>query len=86
MRLPEESPFFSATHGIDKSAVVRDAMCRYKRTAFAGDGPPDLEPILLVSPEYRFARSWLAGELQRRAEYFRPFRRWSEISAALSSM
>jgi 2,3-diketo-5-methylthio-1-phosphopentane phosphatase len=83
MRLPVESPFFSPDKGIDKSAVVRDALARYGRVIFAGDGPPDLAPALLVQPELRFARRWLAEELERRGERFRMFRRWAEIETAL---
>jgi 2-hydroxy-3-keto-5-methylthiopentenyl-1-phosphate phosphatase len=51
--------------------------------AYAGDGPPDLEPSLMVPPELRFARGWLAEELRARHEPFRPFRRWSEIAETL---
>jgi 2-hydroxy-3-keto-5-methylthiopentenyl-1-phosphate phosphatase len=83
MRLPVESPFFSPTHGIDKAAVMRDAVARYARVAFAGDGPPDLDSILMTSPDLRFARGWLANELARRGERFRPFQRWSEVATAL---
>src|SRR5262245_30213681 len=50
LRLPTESPFFSPHVGIDKSRVVRDALARYGKVAYAGDGPPDIEPALLVAP------------------------------------
>ena len=80
---PLSSPFFSPDAGIDKAAVVRDALARYKKVAFAGDGPPDVEPALLVAPGLRFARSFLAGELLRRGEAFRPYTRWSEVVEAL---
>ena len=83
MELPRASRFFSAQTGIDKEAVVRDALARSGRVAFAGDGPPDLAPALLVEGGLRFARGWLAGELVRRGLAFQPFRRWSEIAAAL---
>ena len=33
---------------------------RYDRVAFAGDGPPDIEPALLVPADMRFARGALA--------------------------
>ncbi len=85
LRLPEGSPFFSPTHGIDKSAAVRQALTVTDRVAFAGDGRSDLAPALLVRPDLRFARGWLAGELQARGEGFHPFERWSEIAAALVS-
>lgn len=67
------------TRDVDKSAVVRDALSRYERVAFAGDGPPDLAPALLVPPELRFARRWLAQELMQRRELFHPFDRWREV-------
>lgn len=83
MRVPVESPFFSPTHGISKPAVMRDALARYERVAFAGDGPPDLEPVLLAPQELRFARRWLADELTRREEPHRRYDRWSDIVNAL---
>jgi 2,3-diketo-5-methylthio-1-phosphopentane phosphatase len=83
MELPLDSPYLSLTHGIDKEAVVRDAQQKYEQVAFAGNGPPDVPASLLVRPELRFARGWLAGELERRGEGFHRFRWWSEIAAAL---
>ena len=80
---PTGSPFFSDNVGVDKAAVVRDALARYRRVAFAGDGPPDVEPALLIAPELRFARAYLADELTRRGEAFRPFTRWFEVVEAL---
>ena len=80
---PSGVPFFSAEVGIDKAAVVRDALGRYEQVAFAGDGPPDLEPSLLVPPRFRFARGYLADELRRRQEPFREFSSWSEIVRCL---
>jgi 2-hydroxy-3-keto-5-methylthiopentenyl-1-phosphate phosphatase len=81
--LPVDSPFFSAPTGIDKPGVVRDALRRTEHVAFAGDGRPDLEPALLVRPEYRFARGWLAEALTERGEAFHPFSRWSEVADKL---
>ncbi|MCC6858997.1 MAG: HAD-IB family phosphatase [Bryobacterales bacterium] len=80
---PSRSPFFSPEIGIDKAGVVRDALARYSKVAFAGDGPPDLEASLLVEPALRFARGFLARELTRRAEPFHPFERWSDVVRAL---
>jgi 2-hydroxy-3-keto-5-methylthiopentenyl-1-phosphate phosphatase len=80
---PLDSPFLSPTHGIDKCAVVRDAMARYGRVAFAGNGPPDEAAALLAPPELRFARTWLAQRLLAGGQAFRPFERWSEIATAL---
>lgn len=83
MRLPTTSPFFSKEVGISKPAVIRHAMDRYKTVAFAGDGRPDLEPALMVKPEFRFAREWLADELKSLGEPFHPFSTWSEIAMKL---
>ena len=83
LRLPRESPFFSPQVGTDKAGVVRDALKRYKKVAFAGDGPPDIEPALLVAPPLRFARRFLAKTLDHRGEPYQPFRSWSEVVEAL---
>jgi 2-hydroxy-3-keto-5-methylthiopentenyl-1-phosphate phosphatase len=80
---PSGTPFFSAEVGIDKAAVVRDALGRYEQVAFAGDGPPDLEPALLVPPRFRFARGYLADALRSRQEPFQEFHSWSEIARSL---
>jgi 2-hydroxy-3-keto-5-methylthiopentenyl-1-phosphate phosphatase len=83
MRLPTESPYFSATTGIDKEAVVRAALAGGGPVAFAGDGPPDLAPARLVPARLRFARAHLADELGRLGEDFRPFDRWADVARAL---
>lgn len=84
MRLPTTSPVFSSTTGIDKVAVVRQARETHDVVAFAGDGPPDLEPALLVRPDLRFATGHLAGELERLGEGFHRFERWSQVALALT--
>jgi 2-hydroxy-3-keto-5-methylthiopentenyl-1-phosphate phosphatase len=84
MRLPEPSPFFSAQLGVNKLAVVREAYRRCYKVAFAGDGRPDLAPALLVPPEMRFARKWLAKKLVEIGEGFQPFESWFEIAQALA--
>ena len=40
---------------------------------------PDLDPALLVPPQRRFARGWLAEALSERGEGFRRFEQWSQI-------
>jgi 2-hydroxy-3-keto-5-methylthiopentenyl-1-phosphate phosphatase len=80
MTLPVDSPYFSPETGIDKAAVVRDALGVGGPVAFAGDGPPDLVPALLVPPRFRFARGYLAKLLTERGEPFRPFDRWAEVA------
>jgi 2-hydroxy-3-keto-5-methylthiopentenyl-1-phosphate phosphatase len=77
------SSFFSRSTGIDKVAVVEDAQRRCNEVAFAGDGRPDLGPSLLVPPERRFARGWLADELYRRSEAFHHFEDWAELARTL---
>jgi 2,3-diketo-5-methylthio-1-phosphopentane phosphatase len=81
---PVDSPFFDPEVGISKAAVVRDALSRYERVAFAGDGPPDVAPALLVGPELRFAKSYLAQELERRGEQFLPYAGWADVVEALA--
>lgn len=85
MTLPTESRFFTESTGVDKSAVVRDALERSRTVAFAGDGRPDLAPCLLVPPDRRFARGWLAEALTERGEGFHPFEKWSQIADHLVS-
>lgn len=85
LHLPTESPFFCSDVGVSKGAVVNDAIESgvYSEVAFAGDGRPDLEPALLVSPKWRFAREWLATALKKQHEPFRAFEIWSEIADVL---
>ncbi|MHB0939936.1 MAG: HAD-IB family phosphatase [Armatimonadota bacterium] len=80
---PVESPYFTPATGIDKLAVVREALESAAEVAFAGDGPPDLAPALLVTPPRRFARGFLAEALEEKGESFRRFDRWSEIADML---
>ncbi len=83
MDWPSQSSFQSPQTGIDKVAVVRAAVASNRTVAFAGDGPPDLPAALLVPGSLRFARGFLAEELQARGKPFQPFDRWSEIAHLL---
>ena len=83
MELPRGSPFFSPTLGVDKTAVVRQAIDAGRRVAFAGDGPPDIDPARLVPAELRFARGDLARNLTDEGLSFRGYDRWSEIARML---
>lgn len=83
LQLPKTSRFFSPSNGIDKVALVRDALSRADVVAFAGDGRPDLEPALLVPSERRFARGWLAEALRARGEGFQAFDSWNQIGQHL---
>lgn len=82
-KLPRESPFYSDDVGVDKCAVVRDALSRSEEVAFAGDGPPDVAPALLVRAKRRFARGYLAAALEESGEGFRRYSKWSDVAAAL---
>lgn len=84
MDLPYDSPFYSPQNGIDKEALVRSTIERSERVAFAGDGPLDFAPAMLVEPRYRFARRWLARDLKRKGIPFHEFQRWSEIAGVLT--
>jgi 2-hydroxy-3-keto-5-methylthiopentenyl-1-phosphate phosphatase len=83
-KLDPSSPYHSASMGVDKSAVVRHALHVADTVAFSGDGPPDLQPALLVRPDLRFARGFLAEALRERGETFQPFSCWSEIARKLT--
>jgi 2-hydroxy-3-keto-5-methylthiopentenyl-1-phosphate phosphatase len=83
-KLDPSSPYHSTSVGVDKSAVVRHALHVAEIVAFAGDGPPDLQPALLVRPDLRFARGFLADALREHGQAFRPFSRWSEIARELA--
>jgi 2,3-diketo-5-methylthio-1-phosphopentane phosphatase len=84
IELPRNSPHFSRETGIDKAAVVRQALGRYHRVAYAGDGVVDYPASLLVTPEYRFARRGLAQKLADHGERFHHFQRWSDIVLRLT--
>ena len=83
MDAPPPSAFTCPETGVDKAAVVRDALARAGTVTFAGDGFADLPASLLVSPDRRFARGDLAGALAERGEDYRPFACWSEAAEAL---
>jgi len=83
---PLDSPYYSPATGIDKAAVVREALASGAPTAFAGDGRPDLPALLLVPPDHRFARGWLADHCRAEGIPFHPFERWSEIAEKLMQM
>lgn len=83
MREPVDSPYYTASTGIDKDAIVRDAVRSAPRAAFAGDGRPDFSPALQVPPRLRFARGWLAHHLKKKGETFQEFNSWSDIADRL---
>jgi 2-hydroxy-3-keto-5-methylthiopentenyl-1-phosphate phosphatase len=83
-KLDPSSPYHSASVGVDKSAVVPHALRVADTVAFAGDGPTDLQPALLVRPGLRFARGFLAEAPRACGGAFQPFSRWSEIARELA--
>jgi 2,3-diketo-5-methylthio-1-phosphopentane phosphatase len=83
MSLPRTSPFFSASTGIDKAAIVEKAKQDAPRCAFCGDGRPDLAPALAVPESRRFATGWLAETLTAQGASFIRFNSWSEIAQHL---
>jgi 2-hydroxy-3-keto-5-methylthiopentenyl-1-phosphate phosphatase len=78
MRRPD-GPFASHELGVDKAAVVRDALARSDRVAFAGDGYPDLAAAELVPAERRYARGDLAAACREAGLGFVAFERWSDV-------
>lgn len=79
MELPRSSTFFDPKIGISKEGVVSHWLNKGKQVAFAGDGPTDLKPALIVPPERRFARGTLASILNSMNETYHPFDSWEEI-------
>ncbi|HTN75259.1 MAG TPA: MtnX-like HAD-IB family phosphatase [Pirellulaceae bacterium] len=83
MEMPGPGPFFSATHGIDKAAVVRHYQTLGKKVAFAGDGFPDIQAANLVPPDLRYARGDLARVLAEAGQPFHAIHVWSDIAREL---
>lgn len=83
MRIPSSSPYLSSRTGIDKAAIVREALQNYRDVAFAGNSAPDLEAARLVNDNRRFARTQLAELLDREHRPYHRFSRWSEIAEML---
>ena len=84
MSMPDDHRFVSDELGVNKVAVVREALKLTDHVAFAGDGRPDLVPALMVNPKRRFARSWLAKRLHEIGESYIPFTRWADVADALA--
>ena len=75
----DDSPFAHPRFGLNKAAVVQYFQATGLPVAFAGDGTPDLDPLLLVPAAYRFATGWAADELSRRGAAFQRFDRWPDL-------
>lgn len=80
---PQDSRHYLRETGVNKAGVVREALSQSDHVAFAGDGRPDKEAALLVEPERRFARGWLAESLSAEGAPFHPFHRWTEMAEKL---
>lgn len=84
MEADPRSPWYDATLGIDKCAIVRAALARDPVVAFAGDSPlTDGPAAQLVQPEYRFATGQLSRRLAAAGSAHRPFTTWPEIAGML---
>lgn len=83
MQRPSEPRFRSEAVGVDKAAVVRDALERYDRVAFAGDGLPDLPAARLVADHRRFGRGDLAEAAAAEGVPTRPFEHWADVVEAV---
>jgi 2,3-diketo-5-methylthio-1-phosphopentane phosphatase len=83
MEMPTDSPYLSASLGVDKTAVVRQHVAKGGKVAFAGDGFPDVDPARLVPGSLRFARGDLADVLQKEGLDFQRYDSWSEIARML---
>ena len=83
MEMPTGSPFWSASLGVDKAAVVRSYLDEGRTVGFAGDGFPDAEAARLVPAPLRFARGDLAAVLRSDGLPFQDFATWSDIAGAL---
>ena len=84
MERAADSPYLHPDLGIDKAAVVRDALRRDPVVAFAGDSwLTDGPPALLVAPQRRFATGQLARRLAENRHEHRVFAGWDEIAGML---
>ena len=77
------APFFHPETGIDKAAVVREALSRDPVVAYAGDSTTDRAGALLVAPAHRFATGWLARRFTDEGVPFQPFAAWPAIADRL---
>lgn len=78
------SPWFDAALGIDKVAVVREALARDAVVAFAGDSPlTDGPAARLVDPSRRFATGALARRLAAEGTPHVAIDDWTGIAARL---
>lgn len=77
------APFHSPATGVDKTAVVRDALRRDAAVAYAGDSNTDRAASLLVPPHRRFVTGWLARRFADEGVGHVSFGAWPEIASQL---
>jgi len=80
MRPDPTGPYFHARSGIDKEAVVRDALAREPVVAYAGDSLTDRAGAMLVPPSRRFVTGWLKQRFVREDVPHTAFDVWPEIA------
>jgi len=78
-----QGPYFHPESGIDKAAVVRDALAKSPHVAYAGDSHTDRAGALLVPPSRRFVTGRLARQFVQEEVAHMAFAEWPEIAAHL---
>lgn len=76
---PETSLWYSAHFGVDKSRIIQFLVDSGRDVAFAGDGRPDLVAMEFIGDGRRYAKGWLAEQLDQSGRTSIPFHNWSEI-------
>ncbi len=76
-------PYFHPKSGIDKPAVVRDALARDAVVAYAGDSATDRAASLQVAPERRYVTGWLARRFVAEGLSHVGFGVWPEVAEGL---
>jgi len=78
-----KASYFHPHSGIDKPAVVRDALARDAVVAYAGDSNTDRAGAMLVPPERRFITGWLGRKFTKEHVPHVPLGEWPEIAGHL---
>ena len=83
LSLPTDSPYFEPDKGIDKEAIVREALSQDSQAAFAGDGRPDIPAAKNINGSRLFARGMLADYFSEKGRPFHYFENWKQIADIL---